>query len=69
MPDFKSFAMNLISQNPQIMKNPNAKSMLDVVQNNDQQQGEQIARNLCQSYGITPEQAIQQAKQFFHIPF
>lgn len=69
MPDFKNLAMNLISQNPQIAQNPNAQSMLNVIQSGDAQKGEEIARNLCNSYGIAPEQALAQAKQFFHIPF
>ena len=68
MPDLKSFALNLINQNPQIAQNPNAQSMLNVIQSGDAQKGEEIARNLCQSYGITPDQALAQAKQFFHIP-
>lgn len=69
MPDIKSFALNLINQNPQIAQNPNAQSMLNVIQSGDSQKGEEIARNLCNSYGITPDQALTQAKQFFHLPF
>lgn len=69
MPDIKNLAMNLIYQNPQIAQNPNAQSMLNVIERGDAQKGEEIARNLCNSYGITPEQALTQAKRFFHIPF
>ena len=46
---------------------PNARAMIKAVQSGDAEAGERIARNLCQSYGVTPEQAIQQAKGFFHI--
>lgn len=29
---------------------------------------QQIAQNLCNTYGVTPEEAMQQAKQFFKLP-
>lgn len=28
---------------------------------------QQIARNLCDTYGVKPEDAVAQAKSFFHI--
>lgn len=67
--NLKDFAVNLIGQNPQIANNPNAQGMLQAIQNGDNAKGEQIARNLCDSYGITPDQAVQQAKRFFNLPF
>ena len=67
--NLKDFAVNLINQNPQITNNPNAQGMLQAIQNGDNAKGEQIARNLCDSYGITPDQAVQQAKRFFNLPF
>lgn len=67
--NLKDFAVNLINKNPQIANNPNAKGMLQAIQNGDNAKGEQIARNLCNSYGITPDQAVQQAKRFFNLPF
>lgn len=63
----KNFAMNLIRNNPQIANNPNANEMLNVIQNGDNARGQQIAENLCKTYGMTPEQALSQAKQFFGI--
>lgn len=65
---FLNFAMNMIRQNPNIVNNPNSQSMLNVIQSGDNEKGEQIARNLCNTYGISPEQAIMQAKQFFRLP-
>lgn len=65
MNDFKSFAMQILRQNPNIMNNPQLQHMISVVQNGDSQQGQQIAENLCKTYGISKEDAIQQAKQFF----
>lgn len=64
----KDFAMNLIAQNPQIASNPNTQGMIQAIQNNDSAKGEQIAKNLCDSYGITPQEAVQQAKRFFNLP-
>lgn len=34
----------------------------------DAQKGEEIARNLCNTMGITPEEATKQAANFFNIP-
>lgn len=68
MTNLKDFALNLISQNPQIANNPNAQGMLQAIQSGDSKRGEEIAKNLCNSYGITPDQAVQQAKRFFNLP-
>lgn len=55
----------LLQRNPQIQTNPPAKNMISVIQNGDAAKGEEIARNLCQSYGVSPEQAYSMAMQFF----
>ena len=65
--DLKNFAMNLIKNNPQIANNQNASEMLNTIQNGDSAKGRQIAVNLCNTYGISPEQALAKAKQFFGI--
>lgn len=65
--DFRELAINLISQNPRFANNPQAQNYLRVIQSSDAQQGEQIARNLCQTYGMTPDQAVQQARTFFNL--
>lgn len=61
------FAMNMIQHNPQIMNNPMAQNYINVIQSGDAQKGQQLAENICKSYGMTPQQALQQAKQFFNI--
>lgn len=68
MPNFMQMAMNLISQNPNIANNPQAQNLIQVIQNGNAEEGQKIAQNLCQTYGVSPEDAIKQAKQFFHIP-
>lgn len=62
-----AFAMNLIQKNPQVANNPMAKQLIDVIQNGSDEQGRQIAENLCQTYGTTKEQALADAKKFFGI--
>lgn len=63
-----NFAMNAIAKNPQIANNPQAQDLINVIKSGDSVKGEQIARNLCQSYGVTPEQALDRATGFFGIP-
>lgn len=61
------FAMNMIKNNPQVMNNPMAQNYIGVIQSGDAQKGQQLAENICKTYGVTPQQAIQQARQFFNI--
>lgn len=68
MPNFMQMAMNLISQNPNIANNPQAQNLIQIIQNGNSEEGQKIAQNLCQTYGVSPEDAIKQAKQFFNIP-
>lgn len=67
-PNLMQFAMNMLKQNPNVSRNPQAQTMLQVLQSGDAQKGQQIAQNLCQTYGITPEEAVNQATSFFHLP-
>lgn len=62
-----NLAMTMISNNPQIANNPQAKSMIEVIQSGDAERGQQIAENLCNTYGVSKEDAIKQAKSFFKI--
>lgn len=64
-----NFAMNMIAKNPQLVNNPQARDLINVIKSGDSAKGEQIARNICQSYGVTPEQALDRASGFFGIPF
>ena len=61
------FALNLIQQNPALQNNPNAKEMIEVIRSGDTARGEQIASNLCKTYGVDKDQAVQQARSFFNI--
>ena len=66
----QQFAMNLINQRlggNLSNLSPQQQAMLQAIQNNDSKTGEEIANNLCQTYGISKEQAIAKAREFFHI--
>lgn len=58
---------SLISRNPQIASNPRSKAMLDLITSGDKANGEELADNLCRTYGVTRDEALAQAKQFFGI--
>lgn len=64
--NIQEFALNLIKNNPNISNNPNAQEFINVIQSGDAVRGQQLANNLCKTYGITPDQALYQAKQFFN---
>lgn len=67
--DPRQMAMNILSQNPNIANNPNAQEFIKVIQNGDSARGQQIADNLCQSFGMTRDEALKNVKSFFHLPF
>lgn len=59
--------IGMIEGSPQFSGNPNAREMLECIKNNDAEKGQRIARNLCETYGVKPEDAVQQARRFFHM--
>lgn len=67
MPTPKQLVMMLIRDNPNIANNPQAQEMLDIIDKNDSKRGEVVAQNLCDTYGVTREQAIAQAERYFHL--
>lgn len=63
----RNFALGLIQRNPQVANNPQAQEYLGVIQSGDNKKGEEIANNICKSYGVTPQEALEMARQFFKI--
>lgn len=63
----KDFALMMISRNPRVASNPQFKQMIDVIQNGNDEQGQQIAENICKTYGVSKEDAVADAKRFFGI--
>lgn len=69
MNNLQQFAMNMIANNPRIQQRANGNPMLmqglKAIQNGDENAGRQLAENICNSMGVTPQQATQQAMNFF----
>lgn len=67
-----SMLLNMAMQDSNIANNPRAQEMLQVIQSGDAQKGQQIAMNLCKTYGVSKEQAVGMATEYFknqlHIP-
>lgn len=60
------FARMMIQKNSNKIPNtPWAQAAVNAIMNGDAQVGEQLANNLCQSNGVSKEQALQQAGRFF----
>lgn len=49
-----------IASNPQINNNPMAQSAISMYQKGDNKGLEQLARNICQSKGINPDELMNQ---------
>lgn len=54
-----------IQRNPQLANNPQAQQYIQVLMSGDAQKGQELARNICGSFNVTPEQGVQQAQQYF----
>lgn len=63
----KDFALMMINRNPRVASNPQFKQMINVIQNGNDEQGQQIAENICKTYGVSKEDAVADAKRFFGI--
>lgn len=61
------FAMRMIEGNPSVGNNAVNRNYIDILKRGDSTQGRQIADNLCQTYGVSYEEAVRQAKSFFGI--
>lgn len=65
MPNLRDFALNMIGQNPQINTNPQAQTYIDAIRSGDNDRMKTIALNICNTYGMTVDQATSSAMQFF----
>lgn len=65
--DINDIIMNLINQNPMIANNPQYKEWIQIIQSGDSARGQQLANNLCQTFGMSKDQAIQNARRFFRV--
>ena len=67
MTNITDLALNMISRNPRISQNPNFREYIDVIRRGDSVRGQQIADNLCRSYGSSRDETIANARRYFHI--
>ncbi len=54
----------LLQRNPQVSQNPRNQEFLKVLQSGDQTQIENLANTICNNYGVTKEQVMQQVPMF-----
>lgn len=57
--------INRLKSDPSYATNPVAQSMVTAIMTGDAKKGEEIARNLCETYGITPDEACRRAMSMF----
>lgn len=62
-----SAMLNMIKANPAIADNPQMQAYIEVLESGDSEKGEELANNLLETYGMTKEDALKEAKAFFHI--
>ena len=62
-----NLAMQMLQNNPNIANNPQAQHMLEVIQSGNSEEGQKIANNLLQTYGVSKDDALKQAKGFFNL--
>lgn len=61
----QQFALNLIANNPNVIQNDKQKHWVDVIKSGNSQEGEQLANNLLNTYGVRREDVPNIAQQFF----
>lgn len=63
--NFMDILKQKAAQNPEALNNPRAQSLISIIQSGDAQRGEEAAMNILESMGVSKEEGIQQAMQFF----
>lgn len=64
-----NFAQRMIQNNPNLPNAPWVNEAISAIMNNDEKKGEQIANNLCQSFGTSREEALKMARERLNLPF
>lgn len=61
MGNLNNYVNNMVSQlmnDQEVLSNPTKMEMLNVIRTGDAKRGEEIAMNICNSYGMTPQEFI-----------
>lgn len=67
MNNMVQWAMQMIQANG-IQGTGETQEMINAIQNNDEKAGVALANKILQQAGVSREQGLQQARQYFHIP-
>lgn len=66
-----NMAMNFMQQrmqsDPRFAGNQMAQEFMDILKSGDATRGAQMADNICQSYGVSREDALKQSRQYFRM--
>lgn len=65
--DIYAFAINLLQKNPDKANTPLGKQLMQILESRDYKAGEELGRNLCNSYGVDPSKAVPQGLKLFGI--
>lgn len=61
------FAAKMLQSNPQAANSPMGQQLVQILQTGDVNAGQQLANNICQTYGVSQQEAIQKSRNYFHI--
>ena len=65
MIDPQYMAAQILARNPNISSNPQAMAYISAIQSGDFSRVKQIAENICNTYGVSTEQAVADTIRFF----
>lgn len=63
-PNPMQFLGNMLKMNPNVQNNPRNQEFLRTLQSGDDKKIEELANNLCQTYGTSPQQELQNFGSF-----
>lgn len=65
----RDIVMKAVQANPQLeqmfMSDPQKRDIFEAIKSGDSSRAQQMANSLCQQHGVTPEQGLQNAMNFF----
>lgn len=65
--NLKQIAIEALKRRQDIANTPQGQQFLQILQSGDDAKGQQMAQNICQSYGMSEEDAVNKVRQFFNI--
>lgn len=65
MADLYSFALQMLDNNPEQANTPLGKQLRSILESRDDAKGQELASNLCHTYGWDANKKIQEGKSMF----